>query len=243
MLAGCDGSGALTGLVLWTNERGDPIVVNADDRSGWAQVWNTRTAHRADWNGCEACFPDRAGYEAFVSVMVAFVQSALRIDASDTVLDLGCGTGIAAVAVAERAGRVLALDYSEVALGVAREKRSRPNLHYEFADLNVVDLERFRPADKAYAIGSMFYLDSLENVFRIVDSLVAAGTEVLLVDLPDAELTDPRARDYDTSKYRHLAFRESDFTERYGNRLTFHRALYPSYVNDACRFSVHVLPS
>ena len=174
--------------------------------------------------------------------MGAFVQTTLQVDDADTVLDLGCGTGMAASVIADRAARVLAFDYSEVALAVARERRSRPNIQYELADLNTIDVEKFRPANKAYALGSLFYLDSLDNAFRISDALVAQGTEALLLDLPDAGMRDPRARDYDTSRYRHLAFRESDFTERYGDRVDFHRGLYPGYVNDAYRFSVHIRP-
>ena len=174
--------------------------------------------------------------------MVAFIGNTLEVNSKDVVLDLGCGTGIAASAIADRAARVLAFDYSKIALEVAREKRSRENLDYDWADLNVIDVEKLRPANKAYAVGSVYYLDSLENVFRIVDSLVLQGAEVLLIDLPDANLMDQRERNYDTSQYRHLNFLESDFTERYGH-VTFHRGLYPSYANDALRFSVHIRPS
>lgn len=209
--------------------------------TGWLEIWNSKSVNNADWNGFESCFPDRAAYDAYAAAMAAFICITLSIGPGDMVVDLGCGTGIVASEVADRAERVLGLDYSEVALEVARDLRQRPNISYEFADLNEIDPERLRPANKAYAVGSVYYLESKDNVYRIVDALVAGGAEVLLVDLPDANIADSRKRNYDTSQYRHLAFTESDFTERY-SQVSFHRGIYPKYVNDAVRFSAHVMP-
>lgn len=212
-------------------------------RTGWSAVWNDRPADLADWNGYEACFPDRAAYESHAGAMTAFVGDTLRIGPHDVVLDLGCGSGLIAYGIAERASSVTALDYSTVALDVARERRPRPNLCYDWADLNAIDPATLPPATKAYAIGSLLYLDANQTAFRLVDALVGRGTEVLLTDLPDASLTDTRKRHYDTTEYRHLRFAESEFRRRYPSAaVSIHRNLFPGYVNDAVRFTVHITP-
>jgi predicted TPR repeat methyltransferase len=207
--------------------------------SGWSEVWNSKTADRADWNGFESCFPNRVEYEAYAEAMARFIRTTLRINSDDVVLDLGCGTGLVASAVAQDARRVIAFDYSEIALTVARDRRSRDNIVFEWADLNEIDLEKLRNATKAYAVGSLYYLDTPENVFRVLDFLAEQGTELLAIDLPDANVVDARQRQYDTSQYRHLKFTESDFRDRYKG-VTVHRGLYENYVNDSSRFAVHI---
>ena len=122
---------------------------------------------------------------------------------------------------------------------MAREKRSSTSVRYEWADLNTIDVQNLPPADKAYAVGSLFYLDSVANVWRILDALLGSGTQVLLLDLPDAEQPDQRDRGYDTLSFRHLRFREQDFASRYGG-VRILRGLFEGYVNDPIRFGVHI---
>jgi predicted TPR repeat methyltransferase len=175
--------------------------------------------------------------------MAGFISNTLRIGPEDMVIDLGCGTGLITNEVADRASSVLALDYSEIALRVAREKRQRGNVSYEWADLNTIDLTRLRTANKVYSVGSMLYLDSRDVVFRIVDALVENHIEALLIDLPDETLVDNRKRNYDTSEYPHQKFVESEFSQRYPDaNVSIHRKLFPYYVNDSLRFTVHIQP-
>lgn len=209
----------------------------------WAEIWNTRSPERADWNGYEACFADRDGYEAYNAAMVAFIVQTLQIGPDDGVADLGCGTGVMAYEIAGRAGSLLALDYSRVALDVARTRRPRQNLTYRWADLNSVDLSLLRSANKAYAVGSVLYLDSHEAAFRLIGGLLDNGTEILLTDLPDRRRVDARQRHYDTARFRHLQFDESEFSARFGDAdVTVFRELFPGYINDAVRFSVRIRP-
>lgn len=218
-------------------------MTNSQRPHGWSAVWNARSEERADWNGYEACFADRAEYEAHVIAIAAFIKSTLRVGPEDAVIDLGCGTGLITDEVADRASSVLALDYSEIALRVAREKRLRRNVRYEWADLNTIDPTRLQTANKVYSVGTFLYLDSRDVAFRILDALVESHIEALLIDLPDETLLDNRKRNYDTAEYRHLKFAESEFSERYSDaNISIHRKLLPSYVNDAIRFTVHIQP-
>lgn len=213
-----------------------------DEAQDWSTVWNDRSAGRADWNGYEGCFEDPAEYLAFVRTVVDVIGDTLEITAGDTVLDLGCGTGRMTREIGDRAASVVGVDFSHTALAVARQKRNRINVRYQWGDLNEINPQELPDTDKAYAVGSLFYLDSLAKVWRILDALLASGTRVLLLDLPDADLPDRRERDYDTSRFRHLRFREQDFVSRYGG-VTVLRGLFGAYVNDSVRFGVHIAPT
>jgi SAM-dependent methyltransferase len=56
------------------------------------------------------------------------------VKAGDRVLDVGCGTGVIAAALAERGCTVIGLDASEPYLEGARRDRSHPNIVYELGD-------------------------------------------------------------------------------------------------------------
>ncbi|MEO2169982.1 MAG: methyltransferase domain-containing protein [bacterium] len=59
------------------------------------------------------------------------------------VLEAGCGEGYGASMMAEHAARVVGIDYNGVALGIAREKHSRPNV--EFREVNLLELAETAP--------------------------------------------------------------------------------------------------
>jgi SAM-dependent methyltransferase len=70
---------------------------------------------------------DRFFVPALFSQWGARVAAAAQVEPGEHVLDVGCGTGVLAMAAAERAlpsGRVVGLDASEEMLGVARRKSS-----------------------------------------------------------------------------------------------------------------------
>ncbi len=213
----------------------------AHERDAWRRVWNERDAPRTDWNGYEACFKTLTEYEAFTVDLTALIVAELRIGSLDSVTDLGCGSGRVAYGVACHAQQVKAFDFSQPALAVAQEKRSAPNITYQWADLHDVPLDEIPAAGKAYAVGSFMYLADKDHVWRLTDGLLARGTELLLLDMPDADIADERPRDYDTGEFKHLTFRESDFTSRYADAQIL-RGRLPAYVNDAVRFGVHLSP-
>lgn len=205
----------------------------------WAAVWNERDESRADWNGCEACFESQEDYLAWVRSVAEMVTVELDLGPTDDVLDLGCGSGRVAAIIGPRVHSLLGLDFSRPALAVAAKERSAANVRFEWEDLNDYDPSHFDNRSKAYAVGSMFYLKSTDHVMDLAAELNRRGTDVLLVDLPDAELEEGRGRDYDRQTYSHLQFRESDFLAAFpGSRII--RGRFPEYVNDASRFTVMI---
>ena len=51
------------------------------------------------------------------------------------VLDVGCGTGVLTVALAERGSQAVGIDASEPYLASARRRRSHRNVRYELGDV------------------------------------------------------------------------------------------------------------
>jgi ubiquinone/menaquinone biosynthesis C-methylase UbiE len=62
-------------------------------------------------------------------------------EARDAALDVGCGSGVLAGALAERFGRVVGIDISDEMLAIARAKRSAPNLTYLAMDAEQLELD------------------------------------------------------------------------------------------------------
>jgi len=60
-------------------------------------------------------------------------------DCGQRALDVGCGPGRQAVTLADRFGRVDAIDLSGAMIELARARRARPNISYRQADLHELD--------------------------------------------------------------------------------------------------------
>lgn len=203
----------------------------------WRQVWNERDADRADWNGYEQCFASAADYERFVAEAVTAIVRLLRIGPDDRVLDIGCVSGRLTQAVAGYAGEVVGIDFSESALDVARTRRQATNARYELVDLNVADPAALSGYDKVFSFGALLYLQDHETVRCLIDGLVGSGADVLLLDVPDADVPDRRAREYDQTTYRHLRFTPAQ-VRQWSSDAQILRGLFPGYVNDPHRFAV-----
>lgn len=105
---------------------------------------------------------DSDEYKACASLVVEHARE--RLGAEDTVLDLGCGTGAIALALADHAGRVVGRDISQGMLAEAREKAGE-------ADLDTVEFDygEFRdpnydgPVDVVVSNFAMHHLSDAEK--------------------------------------------------------------------------------
>jgi len=126
---------------------------------------------------------------------VALVLDHAAVDAEDTVLDLGAGTGAIGLALAPDCARVLGRDPSEGMLDQARQKADREGIdnaafgHGTFRDPNV-------PADAAVdVVVSNFAMHHLEDAAKreAIDTIAALGPErfvlgdVMLFGEPDPD--------------------------------------------------------
>jgi SAM-dependent methyltransferase len=71
------------------------------------------------------------------------------------ILDLGCGTGLHALRFAEMGHRVIGLDKSEPAIGLAKEyAKGREGLRFEVADIEQEPLYKYEIQDLVVSIGN-----------------------------------------------------------------------------------------
>jgi SAM-dependent methyltransferase len=128
-------------------------------REDWDRRWESRSHHCAD-DPVDVLVDELAGL------------------GPGRALDLGCGAGRAAVWLAEQGWQVTGVDYSEVALELAREQR--PDLDWVLADLR-----EYEPEAGAFDLVLVLYvhLPSAERralLGRAAEALAPGGTLLVL---------------------------------------------------------------
>lgn len=109
------------------------------------------------------------------------ITELLTPEQTDTVLDVGCGSGVVSDFLANTASRVVGLDGSEEAIGFAGKQFSRPNLSFrrELVDDNFTMDE---PVDKIYCMELIehIYNPQAVTMLRHFYNLLKPGGKVLL---------------------------------------------------------------
>jgi SAM-dependent methyltransferase len=82
------------------------------------------------------------------------------------VLDLGCGAGTAAVAMARQGARVIAVDESAAQISHARDLAEREEVRVELRDGDLAELA-FIPADAIDVAVSIYALGSVDDINRV----------------------------------------------------------------------------
>jgi predicted TPR repeat methyltransferase len=113
-----------------------------------------------------------------------------RHPAAESVLDVGCGTGLAGRALRARgfAGRLLGLDISQASLEIARESGAYDSL--ERADLQQRLALEDDSVDAVVCVGVMTYLPDVESVWRELARVARSGGLVVVTQRED--LREPR---------------------------------------------------
>jgi SAM-dependent methyltransferase len=122
-------------------------------------------------------------YDAELRAHHEHLRAAYGISSGDSVLDVGCGTGLTTREAARAAapGRVVGVDVSERMLERARELTSADNVRYELGDAQV---HRFDPGVFDVAIsrfGTMFFADPPAAFANLATALRPGARLVLLV--------------------------------------------------------------
>ncbi len=143
---------------------------------------------RADWwrtffRGAPVDFWLRAPLEEATKAEVAFLVEALGVAPPSRVLDVPCGGGRHALAMAARGFEVTGVDLSEDFLDVARALAEERELDIAWEHREMRDLPWLAAFDAAYCLGNSFgYLDGDENAgfLRAVASTLRQGAKFVL---------------------------------------------------------------
>ena len=114
------------------------------------------------------------------------------------ILDLGCGTGRNAVALAQQGAKVLAVDPSAELLGAARERCDAADVRVELHQAELAELAFLRSdsIDAAISVMALACVDDLARVFRQVHRVLKPEAQfVCSVPHPAFAMLDPTGAD------------------------------------------------
>ena len=120
------------------------------------------------------------------------------------VLDLGCGAGINAIALAHLGARVVAIDPYESQVAIARASSEAAEVHVEVHRNDVADLAFLHPEsfDAVIAVHSLAAVPDLGRVFRQVHRLLKSERPLILtLPHPAALMADPEDNDKIVARY------------------------------------------
>jgi len=117
---------------------------------------------------------DKAGFSSFSERMIPYIDQNLeRLSFQpESVLDLACGTGTAAILLAKRGLRVYGVDGSQHMLGIAKQKAAEEKVHVEFL---LSDMRSFTIPGKVDLVVSLY--DSLNYIVKL-EELVSVFVRV-----------------------------------------------------------------
>lgn len=101
----------------------------------------------------------------------AFVELAAAGEVTDSILDVGCGTGEHALFFAERGHEVLGIDTAALAIRKAEEKAARRGLQAEFRVWNALDLAGLERTFDTVIDSGLFHVLSDEDRAPFAESL------------------------------------------------------------------------
>lgn len=110
--------------------------------------------------------------------MIRAVVKLLAPRTDDVVLDAGCGGGLAVSLLAEKAGRVFGIDYSDVAVEAARErnKQAMEEGRVDIRRSDVLDMPFDRETfSLVTAFETIYFWDDIEGCFRKIRQAVKPG--------------------------------------------------------------------
>jgi SAM-dependent methyltransferase len=132
--------------------------------------------------------------DAYLAREVKFIEDALGCDKGATILDLGCGPGEQAVALAARGYEVIGIDLSLAMLARAADEAAEKNQRINFLQGDMRDLTFDEAFDGIYCWGTTFgYFDDAKNmeVVQKIHKALRRGGRFLL-DIYNRDYVVPR---------------------------------------------------
>ena len=142
------------------------------------QCWNRRTDIHVG-----SAFYDMAGFKAGQSSLKPFELALLGDVAGRSILHLQCHFGQDTLSLARLGAEATGVDFSESAIGVARETALELGLSADFVLSNVLELDLGRMFDTVFAsYGVLGWIPDVAEWMRIASRHLAPGGELILVE-------------------------------------------------------------
>lgn len=152
----------------------------------WLSFWNEKAGSLTDFQATGRSKMDIVGFLSTIREIAA----ALNLGADDEVLDIGCGTGIVALALSPWVRRVHGIDISGEMIARAQTNCKKIST-LSFSQGNIVSLDRsLGRFDKILAYSVLQYLkneDDVVQAFKGVGALLKRGGIAYLAANPDPD--------------------------------------------------------
>ncbi len=125
-----------------------------------------------------------------VGVTANSIRSALRLRPQDAVLELCCGNGLITFKVAKHCADIMAIDFSEPLIAVARQRYARENICYRVGDAAALfGQEVERRFDKVFMQAAIQYFtpEQLDNLLSCLAASASRKAPVFFGSIPDVD--------------------------------------------------------
>jgi len=161
----------------------------------WREYWNSMPRKWAETDFLQQVGKTVKGQpvsEAQVDELVRQVCTVLEFNSKDRVLDLCCGNGLLTHRVAAFCETIVAVDYSELLIEVARKYHQPPNGSYiqsSVLDLSLELLGSMVSFTKVYMYEALqhFGEEDLESLLRVIRTMITEEALVYFGSVPDKE--------------------------------------------------------
>ncbi len=134
-----------------------------------------------------------------LQVMAEQVIHALRLNKQDSVLDLCCGNGLITQRVASCARQLLAVDFSEAMIAVAKAVNAANNVDYQVSDVTRLEHLDLNEINKCYMYDALSHFAPPTLTHMLAHLQSQQVKQVLFASVPDR---DNIWRYYDTDAKR-----------------------------------------
>jgi ubiquinone/menaquinone biosynthesis C-methylase UbiE len=180
-------------------------------------------------------------YDKDVDIFPGYLQAINKIvelanlKGEEIVLDLGCGTGNLTLEIAKKVKRVIAVDFSEKMIAVARHKAKSlglENIEFKAKDIRDIDLENFVDlAVSNFVIHHLIYEDKIEVLFTIYRALKKNG-RVIIGDIVGKEEDFKKSNKILKENYKRKYGRVSGYLKNL-HHVIMHSLLTKEYPEDS----------
>ncbi len=162
------------------------------DKRSWAHIeWGNLYDSLARKEPSEVCASSRYGAvsKKVIQRIESDITDKLRLNSTDTLLDLGCGTGLISINLSKKVGGVTGLDFGRDVLLRATENFQRGNSYMDFVQGDLIALPfRDRTFSKVSCYSVVMCLQDYEDFKGTLLEMVRVcqpGGLVLVGDIPE----------------------------------------------------------